>query len=341
MANCNKLFLDFNKDLTPGQKKKDQISTSRENVRKKIRKHFKENHPEYEPFFKIQGSSHQLVNTIILYKDDTCDLDDGVYFFREPNVTAKTLQGWIKDAVKDVTSTSPEHRRRCIRVKYEGDYHIDLPVYYKLKKDNDSEHPELADKEDGFSPSDPKEFAEWFHEQKDEDRQLVRIVKYLKAWGDNIRNKMPSGLAMTLLACECVQINNRDDISLRDTLIKIKEKLDDSWVLKMPTCPGDDLFDSFDDEKKNFIIDQLKSFIEDASSAIDKPYELEASKLWAKHLGKRFPEGKDEDTSKKEKVLKEKAAILGGTTPYVNRQGRVTDDSNNGKKIPDTKNYGG
>lgn len=333
--------MDFNKDLTPGKTKKDKIMTSRENVRQNIRDYFKENHSEYEPFFKIQGSSHQLINTVILYKDDTCDLDDGVYFFREPDVTAKTLQGWVKKAVENVkTKTTPEHRRRCIRVKYKNDYHIDLPVYYKLKKDDDSEHPELADKEDGFSPSDPKEFADWFHKQKDEDRQLVRVVKYLKAWGDNIRNKMPSGLAMTLLACNGIQANERDDIALKKTLRNIKANLKNSWELKMPTCPGDDLFAGYDDDKKDYIISQLDSFIEDASLAIDEPNELEASKLWAKHLGQRFPEGKDEDTSEKEKALREKASILGGTTPYVNSKGRVTDDPKSGKKIPDTKNYG-
>lgn len=108
MANCNKLFLDFNKDLRPSSTKIDRMKTSREHLRDKIRDHFKENHPEYSPHFWIQGSANKKVKTQILYKDDTCDIDDGVYFFREPDVEAKTLQGWIKDAVDGVTSTTPQ-----------------------------------------------------------------------------------------------------------------------------------------------------------------------------------------------------------------------------------------
>ncbi|MBO6622409.1 MAG: hypothetical protein JJ892_11985 [Balneola sp.] len=340
MANCNKLFLDFNNDLRPDKKKRDRISTSREELRRKIRSYFIENHPDYTPYFWIQGSANQRINTVILYKDNTCDLDDGIYFFGEIAVSAKTLQGWVKDAVEGVTKIDPIHKRKCIRVIYQDDYHIDLPVYNKLDKADQTEIPNLADKNDGFSESDPKAFAEWFHEQKDDDRQLVRIVKYLKDWGDNIRNKMPTGLALTLLAVECFSENERDDIALNDTLKKIKDKLDNSWVLTMPTSPYDDLFSSYDDDKKKYIIDKLSGFISDAKSALDEPNQLKASKLWQKHLGDRFPNGKDEDVEAKEKALLEKASIL-ASTPYVKKDGEVTSNRNEGKLIPDTKNYGG
>ncbi len=340
MANCNKLFLDFNKDLRPSSTKIDRMKTSREHIRDKIRDYFMENHPEYSPHFWIQGSANNKVKTQILYKDDTCDLDDGVYFFREPDVEAKTLQGWIKDAVNGVTSTTPQHRRKCIRVIYQDAYHVDLPVYCKSDKDDDSIPPELADKEGGFSPSDPKDFVEWFHCEKDEERQLVRIVKYLKAWGDNIRNKMPTGLALSLLAVDCISINDRDDIAIKETLLAIKEKLDNDWTLKMPTTPNDDLFENYDDEKKEYIMEKLGAFIDDAEEALNEPNQQKASKLWKNHLGKRFPLGKDEDTDAKENALKEKSAIL-SSNAFVNRDGKITDDSSTGKSVPDTKNYGG
>lgn len=340
MANCNKLFLDFNKDLRPSKTKRGRMRTSREDLRDKIRDYFKENHSDYSPHFFIQGSANKLVNTQILYKDNTCDLDDGVYFFRNPDVEAKTLQGWVKEAVEDATDTVPQHRRKCVRVIYQDDYHIDLPIYCKPDKDDDSVPPELADKEDEFSQSDPKEFVEWFHNEKDKDKQLVRIVKYLKAWGDKIRNKMPTGLALSVLVAECIICNERDDVALKDTLVAIKSRLDSSWKLEMPTIPHDDLFSGYDDNKKDYIFEKLDAFIEDAKKALNEPNQLKASKLWRKHLGKRFPEGKDEDTDAKEEALKKKAAIL-SSNPFVGRDGKVTDDSKAGKPIPDTKNYGG
>lgn len=340
MANCNKLFLDFDNDLRPNKKKRDRISTSRETIRNKIRNHFNENHPDYTPYFWIQGSANQRVNTVILYKDNTCDLDDGVYFFGEIDVEAKTLQGWVKDAVHGATNTDPKHKRKCIRVIYQDDYHIDLPVYNKLDKDDQEEIPNLADKKDGFSESDPKAFVEWFHDQKDDNRQLVRVVKYLKAWGDNIRNKMPTGLALSLLAVECITANERDDIALKDTIRAIKEKLTLTWMLKMPTAPNDDLFSNYEDDKKEYILEKLDAFIADAESALDETNQLKASNLWQKHLGNRFPEGKDEDIEAKENALKEKASIL-ASSPYIKNNGEITNDKERGKAVPDTKNYGG
>lgn len=81
MANCNKLFLDYNKNLTITKKKKDSLKDSKEVLRKRILKHFKENHPDYVPEFYIQGS--YKMGTTIITKDDECDLDDGVYFRRK------------------------------------------------------------------------------------------------------------------------------------------------------------------------------------------------------------------------------------------------------------------
>lgn len=79
MANCNKLFHDFNKELNLTDSKKDSLRTSRDNIREAIEHHFKEEHPEYVPHFWIQGS--YKMNTVIRYKDDTCDVDDGVVLF--------------------------------------------------------------------------------------------------------------------------------------------------------------------------------------------------------------------------------------------------------------------
>jgi hypothetical protein len=106
------------------------MTTSKDAIRERIRKYFKENHSEYTPKFYIQGS--YKMKTGIRTKDDICDLDDGVYFFRTPDVTATILQNWIWDAVNGYTTTSPEHRKKCIRNIFSDDYEIDIPVYYKV-----------------------------------------------------------------------------------------------------------------------------------------------------------------------------------------------------------------
>jgi hypothetical protein len=292
MANCNHLFKKYHEEISIPKLKKDRMSSSKEGLRKRIRKYFKENHPEYDPKFNIQGSAHPLMNTAIRTKDDICDLDDGVYFLREPDVSATTLQEWVKDAVDGYTETKPEHRKKCIRDFFVKDYEIDHPVYHKV----DGKDYQLAAKNEGWEDSDPQALIDWFVIQKDDSGQLVRIVKYEKGWCDHIRNKMPSGLAMTILACNAkkkIVYNDRDDITLRDTLKEIKKALDSTFECVVPVVPYDDLFKNYDRERKINFLKALQQFIEDADAAIREENELKASRLWRKHLGDRFPEGED------------------------------------------------
>jgi hypothetical protein len=338
MANCNKLFLDFDSELKVLSTKKDKLFQSAKNVRKVLRKHFKDHHADYIPKFAYQGSNE--LGTMIRTKEDTCDLDQGIYFFRKPDVEAKTLQKWIFDAVENITDTPAMHKNKCVRVLYAGDYHIDLPTYYKLKKDDDSDHPQLAIKVEGFKESDPLDFIKWFRNSSKHTPQLLRIIKDLKSWCDHVRDKMPSGLAMTILAEKYIQPNDRDDITLRDTLIKMDDELRIRWSCEMPSTPFDDLFKDFDDNRKRNFLDHLKSFIDDANKAIDKEKnQLAASKLWKKHLGFRFPEGADEDNESKEAALRAiKSSILGGVAK-TNWSGKIQESSG----VPHLKhsNYGG
>ncbi len=297
MADCHNLFLDYNGELNINKSKKDLLKDSKEALREKIRKYFAKNHPEYKPQFFIQGS--YKMGTMIRTKDDECDLDDGVYFLRKPDVTATTLQKWVYDAVEGHTAGGQQSRKKCVRVIYANDYHIDLPVYYQLEGDN--EHPFLAVKNEGWEESDPKEFIDWFRDVKTD--QMVRISRYFKGWSDHKRNNMPSGLAMAVLAEKNLVENDRDDVAIRDTLENIRKSLKEKWECVMPTTPKDDLFAKYDETFKNNFFAALDEFIADANEAIMEDCQEKASKLWRKHLGSRFPLGK--------KQIAEEASAIG------------------------------
>lgn len=336
MANCNKLFLDYNENLKIPSEKKKRLKSSKETLRDRIRDHFKKNHPEYEPEFYIQGS--YKMGTTILTKDEECDLDDGVYFRREADVTATTLQKWVKDALDGATSTPVEHRSKCLRVIYKADYHIDFPVY--IFPDGDK-HPSLAIKNEGFEESDPKDVVEWYKKEKKKNEQLKRIVKHLKGWGDHKRNKMPSGLAMTILGAENLQPNERDDVALKDTLIKIRKTLDANFECIVPATPYDDLFENYDVTRKSNFLNNLDDFIQDAKKAVDdEPNQLRASKLWRKHLGDKFPLGADEDVDAKEASLRAISAAVLSDNAFSGSTGRISTDNTGVKNKPHT-NYGG
>ena len=294
MANLNSNFLDFYADLQITGTKKKSLTTSHNNLRKKIKNYFKAKHPELTPSFYIQGS--YKMGTTIRTKEDECDLDDGCYFIPKPDVSASTLQKWVFDAVTGTTDATPSHKNKCIRVKYAAGYHIDLPVYRKEKNDDNSEHPELAVRDSGFEESDPKEVVEWFKCKKKDNDALLRMVSYLKAWTDNVRGSMPPGLAMTILASNNQKkFEDRDDIALRDTLKEIKSSLDRDFSCIVPGTPYDKLFEDYDDDRKNKFLSELDKFIQDANKAIEEKNKKKASLLWRKHLGNRFPEAPDED----------------------------------------------
>ncbi|GAK74468.1 hypothetical protein JCM19296_46 [Nonlabens ulvanivorans] len=161
MCNCNKLMLDYESKITVPAAKKKKIQDSKDVLRKRIVDYFKGNHPDYKPKFAIQGS--YIMKTTIVTKDEECDLDDGVYFLRDVDVTATTLQKWVKNALDGATTEPVQHRSKCLRVDYKADYHIDFPVYIFPE---DDDHPSIAIKDTGFEESDPKEVKDWYAKKK-------------------------------------------------------------------------------------------------------------------------------------------------------------------------------
>src|SRR5580658_5117407 len=194
MANCYALFQRYRDEISIGKTKKERMINSKNGLRGCIRAWFKKKHPEYVPLFFIQGSHKMKI--AIRTKEDICDLDDGIYFMREPDVTAETLQSWVWEAAKGYTDTDPQHREKCIRSIFAGDYEIDHPVYCQ----KEGEPYRIAVRGKGFEDSDPKALIDWFNQKKDKDGRLISNVMYLKGWCDNLGNNMPGGLAMTILA---------------------------------------------------------------------------------------------------------------------------------------------
>lgn len=290
MSDCHSLFSTFNGELQITSTKRKNLIRSRGILHTKIKNWFKENHPDYVPNFWIQGS--YKMKTVIRTKEDMCDLDDGVYFLCEPDVTPTTLQNWVYQAVCDHTEKGATRHNKCVRVHFANDYQIDLPIY---KKADGDDHPWLCVKGGTWTDeqSDPKEFVEWYDEER--NHQLTRIIRYLKSWGDTVRHNMLSGLAMTLVAQDNYTEDDRDDQALYDVLVAIRSSLKSSWSAKMPTTPKDDILVEYDADFQKRFFGHLDSFIDDAKNALEQESEKKAGNLWRKHLGKRFPEGKEEE----------------------------------------------
>ena len=331
MANCNEHFEEYNEKIRLTKSRKDSLITSRDDLRKKVEKWFEENKPDEEqPTFKGQGSmsTNTIINPIprkVKEGDEEktklyYDVDDGIYFEgnkdEDDRPTPATYHSWICQAVDGHTNTPPIDKNTCVRTVFSDGHHIDQPIYYKQ-----SDTPELAHKKDGYIESDPEEFTNWFNDEADEHTQLRKLVRYGKGWCDNRKfknssKKMPSGLVMTILITENpVYRNDRDDIALKETLVSIQDTLNKKFACYRPTTPkGENLLADY--TQKEYFMNCLANFIDDAKKALKEKNFRKATELWRKHLSDRFPLGEDkDDTSNTSAGL---GAIIPSTTkPYA------------------------
>jgi len=288
MANCDKLFRKFNTVIALDSTRKGQLRTSRNAVRERIRRYFRKKQNGLFPKFHGQGSF--MMNTIICPLDGEFDVDDGIYFLvkRQPIYGVNRFHDWIYQAVSGYTKKPLIDKQTCVRVVYAGDYHLDLPIYYVIE----GQTPYLAHKEKGWIESDPREFIQWFNNKADKDGQLKRIVRYLKAWSDYRRGKLPSGLIFSILAANSISYHDRDDMAFYKTLVNIKKSLDTNFVCYRPTTPAyEDLLADCSQTNKDYFLVQLGSFIQSAQKALDeKTMHKDACKAWQQHFGEtRFP----------------------------------------------------
>jgi hypothetical protein len=333
MANCNKLFLDFNTTISLSKAQREKLDSSKTAIQDKIRNHFKDKEDIKNPKFRIQGSV--IMKTVIIKKDKTYDVDIGVFFLEKPNVTSTTAQKHVLEAVANHTKGGQSHHKKCIRVIYADDFNIDLPVYY-IEEDDD--HPHLAVKNEDWQLSDPKELCEWFESKKDKKGQMKRLVKYLKVWANNRSFKMPSGIALSVWAANKYAEDERDDIALSNLLDELYNTINKNCDCYNPSTPFDNLTSKLDDNQKDKFHIALEKFKDDAQEAITSTNQQSASKLWINHLGDRFPLGVDEDVDAKQKELnKTKASILSGTA-RTDESGTINTEK--GIEHKPHKNYG-
>ncbi len=316
MAVLHKEFIKFNKEIKLTSSRKEKLKTSRKDIKKKIRKWFKDNKPdELQPKFHGQGSFEMNtgVNPIPEKDGDTTllkfDLDFGIYFIEKEDEDNKqsidTWHNWVYKAVEDHTNKKPVRKTTCIRVIFSDGHHIDLPIYYKLE-----DVIELAHWSKNWIESDPKEFYEWFNNLK--NAQLERIVRYLKAWKNyrelnNTNLKLPSGFELTILAANNYVEDDNDDKAFREIVRKINTELNKTNGFKClrPTTPKDeDVFADYSTTRKNNFLSTLKSLLNDLDRAKDEKNFKKASEILRDNqFGDRFPLGADKDEEEKSNNL--------------------------------------
>lgn len=287
-SNCSNLLIKFDKSLQIGKRKKDILRVYKNKLSEKIREYFK-GVPEYT--YKglwIQGS--YKMDTMIKTKDNECDIDVGLYFTRVPEgISPNTVRNHVYRALNSSTTKTPQDWSKVIRLQYK-DFHIDFPVYYF--DDTIMDTPLLATKNEGWTENDPKELYDLFNNyeyfKKKDCKQVKRIIRLLKAIGDNYKKKALHGLAFSLFVIENYEPHERDDIALINVLISIQDHLKSKgWKLKMPVAPYDNVLRKYKSNQRENFENYLDDMIMDLREAL-KMNKQEAANIWKIYLGRNF-----------------------------------------------------
>jgi len=252
MANLHSEFITFHDRVALSTGKRKSLRMARNAIRERIRKYFRENLKVTLPRFLGQGS--YSMGTIANPLDGEFDIDDGVYLQHLDDnrewPTPDTIHRWLVKATDGHTNEKPLDKRTCVRVRYAGQYHVDLPSYGQLNGEY-----LLAEKGvKGWHRSDPLSLTVWFREQvKAQGEQLRRVVRYLKAWADfqsGRRGRMPSGLILTVLAVQKFKADERDDVSLSNTATAIFYAVNPIFCVYNPVDLTEELTSRLTDEQK-------------------------------------------------------------------------------------------
>jgi hypothetical protein len=288
-SDCSDEFLSFNQRLNITYSKKKQLVTAHNVLKRKVKDHFTTKPGISIPSYFIQGSYKH--GTIIRKQDDTCDIDVGVYFSKEPVISPYAVHKNIVAAIGPHTNEEATIKNKCVRIYYSNQFHIDLPVYYV-----DGDKIFIGTGNNGWKEDNPKVFNKWLKEKCDENPQKIRLIKYFKAWVDKVKSDlkqtMPSGLALTIWISNHFVGDNRDDIAFLKTAITLRDYLKNTpvseWQCKMPVVPEDNIIEKLKVEQRENFLAALNSLIEASSKIVALNTKDECLLQWKSLFGKWF-----------------------------------------------------
>jgi hypothetical protein len=191
--------------------------------------------------FEYRNQGSYAMNTINQHPNKDYDIDVAIIFAKDdlPS-TALEARKRIEKAIRKGGGNfrqPPEALTNAVRVYYQEGYHIDLAIYRHYENEYGVSVYEHAGPD--WVRRDPMEITNWFNATVGErspskeygatvdGNQMSRIVRWLKAFAKSREHwDLPGGLIISVLVAECYRPNfHRDDISLYDTMVAIRDHL--------------------------------------------------------------------------------------------------------------------
>ena len=331
MYNCRDDILAYhNEKVTLPKAERDEMRDRRDTNRQRLKEGLKRDGEPAPSDFQSQGSyAHR---TMVQHPERDYDIDDGVYFWKEdikgPNggdKSARDAKEMVRKALHDKRfNKPPEVRTNCVRVYYNAGYHVDVPVYRKVKTKNiwgeEEVYYEIASSD--WKKSDPVEVTRWFNRENERQspdttngRQLRRETRLNKAFArsrESWRPRIATGFMITtLIVNECYRPNaKREDRALYDTMVAMRDRLNWNLEIDHPTVKGEKLTKGPDDARTKFLREKLDWAIDELQVLFEPDCTREkALKAWDKVFNTDFFSARLENVDdKKESTDKDGAA---------------------------------
>ena len=335
---CDKEFKIFFNKISLNSERKDRIHKARRDLNDFLAEEFKKNPDQFgfkdvyiESF--IQGSS--AIETCIRPVDmsEEFDLDIVISLnLKSQNgkyPSAKEVVNWLADVIRKSDSFRERiiTKKRCVRVEYKGDFHLDLAPMTPIDDLNGVLL--IPDKEKGlegqWNPTHPKAFIEWFKGiDLESNGKLRRIVKYIKWW---IKAVAPdhadvSSIIITTLFGRFYRDDYYEAIAFVETMESINDWLKGHDVvpdIPNPNCDDENYSENWKQANFNSFKSHFNNATNTARSALEiADYETSVN-LWREIFGKTFPKKKVQKDIKQNKGSFKKPSPI-PSKRYVNRE---------------------
>lgn len=238
-------------------------------------------------------------------KGQEFDIDLGVYFEwkggpEEGDHSPIVIKEMVQESLNSYTGESvievSPPKTRCSRIRFQGDFHIDVPSYHLDPSRNVRA---LATEADEWENSDPKALYLWFKDTFSEyNRAKVRRqIRYVKCWASlkvSDADSRPSSTLLTILVAEAFQALTADSVGADDdallaVLDKIVERLRNKSDVLNPINASENLTGGLTTEALDAFLDGLVEFRDIAQRALDCNSELAAATSWAEAFAHFMP----------------------------------------------------
>lgn len=333
MFNCNTEVCDFHNDeVTLNNTQQSEMRDRRDANRKRLKQGLDKNGDPSSDSHQAQGS--YAMHTMVQDENNDYDIDDGVVFLKKDLVGSQGADKTALDARKMVCTaldngsftTPPQILKNCVRVMYQQGYHVDVPVYRQL----DDASFELASSD--WKGSSPSKVTAWYNKAvcgKSPDgthgRQLRRITKHLKIYKNSRSSwkvKMPSGFAISVLVVECYFSDERDDVSLHETMKAIINRLNFNLEVSHPVR-NEKITKGSDDAQTTFLREKLSDAFKDLDILFDADCtRLQALKAWKSVFNHQFwtTQVNDENTKGKSRSNTVTIPVIAATKPWLKNE---------------------